>query len=44
MDWELQRQVALIADAIWEAGLEAVAEEIEKIRAKLVLEKRIDDA
>ncbi|WP_127749601.1 hypothetical protein [Parasedimentitalea marina] len=43
LDWELQRQVALIADTIWEAGLTAVAEEIEKICAKLVLERRIDE-
>lgn len=32
LDWELQRRVALIDDAIWDAGLEAVAKEIEKIR------------
>lgn len=32
MDWELQRRVALIDEAIWEAGPEAVAEEIERIK------------
>ncbi|WP_120502158.1 hypothetical protein [Roseovarius sp. EL26] len=39
MDWELQRRVALIADPIWEAGPEAVAKEIERIRAEYLLEK-----
>ncbi|WP_139279239.1 hypothetical protein [Roseovarius marisflavi] len=39
MDWGLQRRVALIDDATWEAGPEAVAEEIERIRAKLLAEK-----
>lgn len=43
LDWELQRRVALINDAIWEAGPEAVAEEIEKIRAKFNLEKHISE-
>ncbi|MDB9857213.1 hypothetical protein OAC63_02355 [Amylibacter sp.] len=43
LDWELQRRVALIDDAIWKAGPEAVAEEIEKIRAKFDLEKRIEN-
>ncbi len=42
IDWELQRRVALIDDAIWEAGPEAVAEEIEKIRAKFDLERHIE--
>ena len=32
LDWELQRRVALIEDTIWDAGPEAVAAEIEKIR------------
>jgi len=34
LDWELQRRVALIDNAIWNAGPEAVAEEIERIRAE----------
>ncbi len=38
MDWELQRRVALIDDAIWEAGPKAVAEEIERIRARYDVE------
>ena len=38
MDWELQRRVALIDDAIWEAGPEAVADEIERIRAQYNVE------
>lgn len=43
LDWGLQRRVTLIDDAIWEAGPEAVAEEIGRIRAKFDLEKRIDE-
>ncbi|MEL0439204.1 hypothetical protein [Phycobacter sp. K97] len=34
LDWELQRRVALIADAIWEQGPEAVTKEIERIKAE----------
>jgi len=41
LDWELQRRVALIDDAIWDAGPEAVAKEIERIRAKFELEKEV---
>lgn len=33
LPWDLQREVALIPDEIWEQGPEAVAEEIEKIEA-----------
>ena len=33
LPWDLQREIALIPDAIWEQGPEAVAEEIEKIEA-----------
>lgn len=43
LDWRLQRRVALIDDAIWKAGIEAVAAEIEKIRTIFDLEKRIGD-
>ncbi len=39
LDWELQRRVALIDDAIWNAGPEAVAKEIEHIKAKFLAEK-----
>ncbi|UWQ60452.1 hypothetical protein K3722_05265 [Leisingera caerulea] len=39
MDWELQRRVALIDDAIWDAGPEAVAAEIERIKAEMLSEK-----
>ncbi|WP_254682167.1 hypothetical protein [Phaeobacter inhibens] len=39
LDWELQRRVALIDDAIWEAGPEAVAAEIERIKAEVLTEK-----
>ncbi len=34
LDWELQRQVALIEDPVWNASPEAVAAEIERIRAE----------
>ncbi len=37
--WELQRRVALIDDAIWEAGPEAVAEEIDRIKEDFLSEK-----
>ncbi|WP_371227202.1 hypothetical protein [Roseovarius sp. 2305UL8-3] len=43
MDWKLQRRVALIDDAIWEAGPEKVAEEIERIRAAFEVETRAGD-
>ncbi len=43
LDWELQRRVALIDDAIWETGSEGVAVEIERIRAHFDLEKRIEE-
>lgn len=39
LDWELQRRVALIDDAIWEAGPEDVAIEIERIQAEMLAEK-----
>lgn len=39
MDWDLQMQVALIEDAIWEAGPIAVTAEIEAIKAKTVVSK-----
>lgn len=41
LDWELQRRVALIDDAIWEAGAEAVAQEIEWIERLFELEREI---
>ncbi|MEO1020884.1 MAG: hypothetical protein AAFY56_24900, partial [Pseudomonadota bacterium] len=43
LDWELQRRVALIDDAIWGTGPIAIAEEIEIIRAKFNLEKRVEE-
>ncbi|MDE4145274.1 MAG: hypothetical protein P1U91_06845 [Pseudophaeobacter sp. bin_em_oilr2.035] len=39
LDWELQRRVAQIDDDIWDAGPEAVAEEIERIKAANMAEK-----
>ncbi|MEP4036182.1 hypothetical protein [Pseudophaeobacter sp.] len=41
LDWELQRRVALIDDAIWDAGPEAVAKEIEHIQARYGLEQEL---
>ena len=41
MDWDLQREVALIPDAEWEKGAEHIARLIEEIRARLALRKRI---
>ncbi|WP_282094252.1 hypothetical protein [Epibacterium ulvae] len=39
LNWELQRRVALIADPIWEEGPEAVAQEIERIKAEWLAEQ-----
>ena len=39
LDWDLQRRVALIDDQIWAAGPEAVAAEIERIKAEMLSEK-----
>jgi len=39
IDRELQRRVALIENAIWKAGPEAVAKEIEHIQSKYLAEK-----
>lgn len=38
-DWDLLKAVALIPDAVWQAGAEAVAREIEKLRTELALER-----
>lgn len=43
LNWELLRRVALIDDSSWAAGPEAVAREIEKLRAQFDLEQRIDE-
>ncbi|WP_297340876.1 hypothetical protein [Pseudophaeobacter sp.] len=40
MDWDLQLQVALIKDEIWEAGPEDVAKEIERIRQNFLSGQR----
>ena len=40
-DWELMRQVALIADEIWGSGPEAVAKEIKRIQVKFELEQEV---
>ncbi|WP_282076612.1 hypothetical protein [Epibacterium ulvae] len=39
LDWELQRRVALIPDPIWDEGSEAVAREIERIKAEWLAEQ-----
>ena len=38
MDWELQRRVALIPDAVWQDGPAAVAAEIARIEAEFLAE------
>lgn len=43
LDWELQRRVALIENDIWEAGPEAVADEISRIEAELAAEPLAQD-
>lgn len=44
LDWDLQRRVALIDDAIWEAGADAVAQEIARIEAELEAKPLDQDA
>lgn len=39
MDWDLQLQVALIEDSIWNAGPQAVAEEIQHIQTEFLSTK-----
>ncbi|NNV48907.1 hypothetical protein GTF03_18395 [Roseobacter sp. HKCCD7415] len=41
LPWDLQEQIALIPDKVWEAGPEAVAEEIARIEAEFDLRQRI---
>ncbi|UWQ78031.1 hypothetical protein K3725_11975 [Leisingera sp. S132] len=41
LDWELQRRVALLDNAIWDTGPEAVAKEIERIRSLFELEQEV---
>ena len=41
LDWELQKEIALIPDADWDKGPERIAELIEEIRARFELRKRI---
>jgi hypothetical protein len=43
LDLSVQRQVAMMKNSIWQAGPDAVAEEIEKILAKHDLEDRIKE-
>ena len=43
LDWELQRRVALIPDAIWQSGPDAVAAEIAKIEEIFALLQQIAD-
>ncbi|MDE4097739.1 MULTISPECIES: hypothetical protein [Rhodobacterales] len=39
LHWDLQRRVALIDDAIWDQGPEAVAEEIERIKGEFAAQR-----
>lgn len=41
LPWDLQEQIALIPDEIWDAGPEAVGEEIARIEAEFELRARI---
>jgi hypothetical protein len=43
LPWDLQEQIALIPNEIWETGPEAVAKEIERIEAEFELRHRIAD-
>jgi hypothetical protein len=43
LPWDLQERIALIPNEIWEAGPEAVAEEIARIEAEFELRHRIAD-
>ena len=43
LSWDLQREVALIDDSIWEAGPEEVAKKIAEIEARFELLQRIDE-
>ena len=43
LDWALQQRVALIKDSIWEAGAEAVADEIGRIRKDFEQPKNLSD-
>lgn len=44
MDWALQEAVALISNDVWDAGPEAVAAEIERIRASTRFVGQIEEA
>ncbi|MES0864619.1 hypothetical protein ABLN87_19885 [Ruegeria sp. SCPT10] len=41
LDWELQKQIALIHNSIWNAGPNAVADEIRRVRARLKVESSL---
>lgn len=43
LPWDLQREIALIDKAIWEAGAEPVAKEIAQIEARFEILQRIED-
>ena len=44
LPWDLQRDVALIEDEVWEAGAEAVSEKIAEIEARHRLSTTLQDA
>ncbi len=41
LDWELQKQIALIDNSIWNAGPNAIADEIRRVRARLKVESSL---
>ncbi len=43
LDWELQRKIALIDNSIWNAGADAVADEIELVLARWEVEKALSN-
>ena len=43
LDWEIQRQVALIDESLWNTGPDAVAKQIEEIRARRHVETTLAD-
>ena len=43
VEWLLEYHVSRIPEAIWDEGVEAVAQEIEQIRKRMAVERAVDD-
>lgn len=43
LPWDLQEQIALIPNEVWDAGPEAVAEEIARIEARYAVRQKIEE-